>query len=55
MPSASAELFLVDYLIRPFGKIYEKMPLVMLFLCLILYGVVAYIVLRSAFMSEHQY
>ena len=53
MPSAAPGLFLIDYIIYPFAKIYEKMPLVMLLLCLVLYGFVAWIVLKSAFLAEH--
>ncbi|HEY9685124.1 MAG TPA: hypothetical protein V6C97_16570 [Oculatellaceae cyanobacterium] len=55
MPGASAGLFLIDFIFKPFAKIYEKMPIVSLLLCLVLYGFVAYIVLKSAFLSDqHQ-
>ncbi len=52
MPAATAGLFLIDFVFRPFAKIYEKMPIVSLLLCLVLYGFVAYFVLKSAFMSD---
>jgi hypothetical protein len=55
MPTAAAGLFLVDFVIRPFFKIYEKMPLVMLLLCLVLYGIVAYFVLKSAFLADQHH
>src|SRR5271170_412777 len=55
MPTAAAGLFLVDFVIRPFFKIYEKMPLVMLLVCLVLYGIVAYFVLKSAFLADQQH
>ena len=44
---AAVGLFGVDFLLRPFAKIFEKMPLVMLFLLLLLYAYIAYLILRS--------
>ncbi len=57
MPAAAAGLFVIDFIFRPFAKIYEKWPLVMLLMCLILYGFVAYAVLKSTFLadSHHHY
>jgi len=52
MPSAAAGLFFVDFIFRPFAKIYEKMPFVMLLMTLVLYGVVGYIVLKSVYLSD---
>jgi hypothetical protein len=50
--TAVSGLFFVDYVFRPFAKIFEKKPLVMLVLLLCLYGFIGYVVLRSAF-NEH--
>ncbi len=52
MPSAAAGLFVVDFIVRPFAKIAEKMPIVMLLLVLILYGIIAYFVLKSAYLVD---
>lgn len=53
--SAASGLFLVDFIMRPFAKIFEKMPLVTLAIMLVLYGYIGYIVLRSAAKGEsHQ-
>lgn len=53
MFSASADIFLIDYIFKPFAKIYEKMPLVMLLIVIILYSAIGYYVLKSAYVSEH--
>lgn len=45
--SAAAGLFIVDWIMRPFAKIFEKMPLLMLAILLLLYGYIAYLVFRS--------
>ena len=46
---------MVDFVFRPFAKIYEKMPIVMLLACLVLYGIVGYFVLKSVyFADQHQ-
>jgi hypothetical protein len=52
MPGTAVGLFIVDFVVRPFVKIFEKMPILMLLMLLILYGAVAYIVLKSAFAAE---
>jgi hypothetical protein len=55
MPGTAVGLFVIDFVARPVAKIYEKMPIVMLLAVLFLYGVIAYFVLKSAFLaSEHQ-
>lgn len=46
--NAAVGLFTVDFIMRPFAKIFEKMPLLMLFILLALYGYIGYLVLRSA-------
>lgn len=56
MLSASAGIFLIDFIVRPFAKIAEKMPYVMLLFLLLLYGFVAYVVLKSVYLSDqHPY
>lgn len=50
--SAVSGLFIIDWIVRPFGKIFEKMPVLMLGLLLLLYGYIAYIVFRSV-RTEH--
>ncbi len=52
MPGTAVGLFIVDFIFRPFAKIFEKQPLVILLFLSILYGYIAYIVLRSAYVSE---
>ncbi len=51
----TAGLFLIDFLVRPFAKIYQKMPFMVFIIMLVLYGIVAYIVWKSAFKPEEQY
>ena len=55
MFAASAEIFLIDFIVRPFFKIYEKMPQVMLLICLVIYGFVAYMVIKSVLVAEQRY
>lgn len=45
--SAGIGLFVVDFVMRPFAKIFEKMPFLMMFVLLALYGYIAYLVIRS--------
>jgi len=52
MPSAAANIFFIDFFCRPFAKIIEKMPLIMVVVLFILYGIIAYILLRSAYMAD---
>jgi hypothetical protein len=52
MPAATAGLFLIDFVFRPFAKICEKMPIVSLLMCLVLYAFIAYVVIKSAYMSD---
>lgn len=55
MPGTAVGLFLIDFVARPFAKIFEKMPAIMIFIMLLLYGYIAYIVLKSAWTGEKQY
>jgi hypothetical protein len=50
---ASAGLFVIDFVLRPFFKIFQKMPGVMMLLIMCLYCLVAYVVFKSAFV-DHQ-
>ncbi len=52
MPAAASGLFLIDFIARPFAKIYEKMPVVILLLLLLIYGVIAYFVLKGSFFGQ---
>lgn len=45
---------LVEYILRPFAKIFEKFPYIALFLLVVIYGSVAYVVIRSAYFSEER-
>lgn len=51
----TAGLFIVDFLVRPFAKIYQKMPFMIFLIMIVLYGVVGYIVWKSAYKREEQY
>lgn len=53
MPGTAVGLFLIDFIVRPFAKIFEKMPFIMLGLLLILYGYIAWMVWRSVLRSEN--
>lgn len=41
-------LFTVDFIMRPFAKIFEKMPFVTLVIIVLLYGYIAWVVFKSA-------
>jgi hypothetical protein len=52
MPGTGCGLILIDMVCKPFAKILEKMPILMiLFLC-VLYAGIAYMVLKSAYLAE---
>ncbi len=54
MPGTGVGLILIDFVARPFAKILEKMPILMIVFLMILYGLIAFMVLRSAYMvDEH--
>lgn len=55
MPGTAVGLFLIDFVARPFAKIFEKMPIIMFLVMLVLYGYIAYIVYKSAFHPEKHY
>lgn len=55
MPGTAVGLFYIDFVARPFAKIFEKMPLIMFFVMVLLYGYIAYLVLKSAYKAENNY
>lgn len=54
MPGTAVGLVLIDFVFRPFAKIFEKMPFLMLGVLIILYAAIAYVVLKSAFLSTDE-
>lgn len=52
---AAADIFVIDYFIRPFAKIGEKMPIVALLSICILYGIIGYIVLKSVYLADQKH
>ncbi len=52
MPGTACGLFIIDFVARPFAKIYEKIPFVMFVVLIILYGTIAYFVLKSSFFNK---
>lgn len=55
MPGTAVGLFLIDFVARPFAKIFEKMPIIMILIMFVLYGYIAYIVMKSAWNGEHRF
>ena len=53
--AAGCDIFLIDFIFRPFAKIYEKMPFMMLVILILIYSVIGYVVFRSAYMSGEQH
>jgi len=55
MPGTGCGLIIIDMVCRPFAKILEKMPFLMIIFLFLLYGLIAYMVLKSAYVAEdHQ-
>ncbi len=56
MPGTAVGIYFIDTFVRPFAKIMEKMPFLMIGFLVILYGIIAYVVLKSAYVAdEHHY
>ncbi len=55
MPGTALGLFLIDFLVKPFARIYEKWPIAMLLVCLIIYGIIGYIVVKSVYLTDERY
>jgi hypothetical protein len=53
MFTASSGIFLIDTLLKPFAKIFEKNPILALVTVVVMYSIVAYMVFKSAWQSEH--
>ncbi len=54
MPGTAVGLFMIDFVARPFARIFEKWPEFMIILLLILYGCVGYSVIKSAFLADQR-
>lgn len=52
MPGTACGLFIIDFIARPFAKIYEKIPFIMFLLLAILYCTIAFFVLKSSFFNK---
>lgn len=52
MPAAAAGLFIIDFVFRPFAKILEKWPHVMIGLVVLLYIIIGYIVIKSVYLGS---
>ena len=55
MPGTALGLFLIDFLVKPFARIYETWPIAMLLVCLIIYGIIGYIVVKSVYLTDERY
>ncbi len=55
MPGTAVGLFFIDFVLRPFAKIGEKMPIVMLLICLLMYAVVGYVVVKSCYFADQHH
>jgi len=53
MFTASSGIMLIDMIFKPFFKIGEKFGIVCVILVCILYGYIAYVALKSAYLSDH--
>lgn len=57
MPGTAVGLIFIDFIVRPFAKIMEKFPMMMIVFLILVYGLIAYFVLRSAYVGadEHHF
>ena len=56
MPGTAVGLFFIDFIFRPFAKIFEKMDMIMIIILLIMYGGIAFMVLKSSYLTgENRY
>ncbi|MBX9770749.1 MAG: hypothetical protein K2X29_05230 [Candidatus Obscuribacterales bacterium] len=55
MPGTALGVFVIDFIARPFARIYEKWPVTMVLLLLVVYAIVGYLVIKSAYQTERQY
>ncbi len=54
MPGTALGIFLIDFVVRPFARIYEKWPLTIFVILLVVYVIVGYLVVKSAYQSDQQ-
>ena len=52
MPGTAVGILMIDQFVKPFARIFEKWPLAMIFILLILYSIVGYIVIKSAYLAD---
>lgn len=55
MPGTGCGLIIIDMVCRPFAKIIEKMPFLMILLLFVVYGAIAFMVLKSTYVEEHKF
>lgn len=53
MPGTAIGIFIIDFIARPFARVFEKWPDTIMLAILLFYGVIGYIVWKSAFKNEH--
>lgn len=51
--SAATGILFFDFIIRPFMKVGMKFPIVLLIALIAVYAAIAYVALRSAYLSEN--
>ncbi|MDP3510637.1 MAG: hypothetical protein Q8T09_21910 [Candidatus Melainabacteria bacterium] len=51
--SAATGILFFDMLVRPFFKVAMKFPLIGFLILFAIYGVIAYVALRSAYLAEN--
>lgn len=54
MPGTAVGLFIIDFIARPFARVFEKWPDTIMVMLLVVYGIIGYIVWKSAFRVDQQ-
>ncbi|MBX3072896.1 hypothetical protein KF707_10020 [Candidatus Obscuribacterales bacterium] len=54
MPGTAIGIFIIDFIARPFARIFEKWPDVMMLILLFVYAIIGYIVWKSAFKGDSE-
>jgi hypothetical protein len=52
MPGTAVGLFIIDFIVRPFARVFEKWPDTIMLVLLLVYGIIGYIVWKSAFKAD---
>lgn len=52
MPGTAVGLFIIDFIARPFARVLEKWPDTIMVLLLVVYGIIGYIVWKSAYHAD---